>query len=355
MDSRNVIFTLVLGLLSMAMAEETGLVASATERGLARVKQAASDWQTHKSCFSCHHQTLPILAALEGERAGFPLDREWLRSQVESSHRYFEDRIDEMENGDHVPGGAATTGFGFWALQLAGRPPDETTTAMVAYLLQIQGVVRAKDRKPENPLTLDDGRWQASCRRAPMQASYIGDTVLVLLGLEEYATTDQQAAVAKARLAADQWLAGVPLRSQQDRLWRLWGLHFLNGDEALKQNTLAAILAAQKEDGGWAENDEGTSDAYSTGQTLFMLLKTGFAADHAATIRARDYLLKTQHADGSWLAESHVEYKAQLYFENGDPHGVDQFLSTAATAWATAGLAQLLPTKSAAPVPAPAP
>ncbi len=51
------------------------------------------------------------------------------------------------------------------------------------------------------------------------------------------------------------------------------------------------------------------SDTYSTGQTLFMLLKTGTAADHPAIVRARDYLLKTQHADGSWLAISHVSSK----------------------------------------------
>ena len=49
--------------------------------------------------------------------------------------------------------------------------------------------------------------------------------------------------------------------------------------------------------------------------------------------------------DGSWLAESHVKNKAQPYFENGDPHGEHQFLSTAATAWAVAGLAQMLPPK----------
>jgi hypothetical protein len=82
-----------------------------------------------------------------------------------------------------------------------------------------------------------------------------------------------------------------------------------------------------------------------------MLLKTGTASDHPAIIRARDYLLRTQYPDGSWLATSHVKNKAQPYFENGDPHGVDQFLSTAATAWAVAGLAQLLPPKPAAPGP----
>jgi len=46
------------------------------------------------------------------------------------------------------------------------------------------------------------------------------------------------------------------------------------------------------------------------------------------------YLLKTQHADGSCLVESRLRSKAQAYFENGDPHGEHQFLSTAAACWA---------------------
>ena len=331
--------------------ETTNTVESATRRGLARVKQAASDWQTHKTCFSCHHQTLPMLAAVEGQRVGFTLDKAWLKSQADTSHEYFADRIEEMDDGDHVPGGAATTAFGFWALSLDQRPADVTTTAMVNYLLQIQGVSRLRDRKPDSAPKLEDGRWLATCRRAPMQASQIGDTVLVLMGLEKYATPEQRPQVKIARAAAEKWLAKAPIKEQQDRLWRLWGLHHLGGDEALKKRTLAAIYAAQCDDGGWAEADDGQSDTYSTGQTLFMLLKTGTAEDHPSIVRARDYLLKTQYADGSWLATSHVEFKAQPYFENGDPHGADQFLSTAGTAWATAGLAQLLPPKPTASNP----
>lgn len=129
------------------------------------------------------------------------------------------------------------------------------------------------------------------------------------------------------------------------------GLHHLGGDAKLKNGVQSSIFAAQRDDGGWAENDDRPSDTYSTGQTLFMLCKTGTAPDHPAIVRARDYLLKTQHADGSWLAESHVKFTAQPYFENGDPHGKHQFLSTAATAWATAGLAQLLPPKPMASGP----
>ncbi len=331
-------------LAALHAAETTNNLESATRRGLARVKQAASDWQTHKKCFSCHHQTLPMLAAVEAARGGFPLDKVWMKSQADTTLKYFEERIEDMDEGDHVPGGAATTGFGFWALSLDQRPSDKTTTSMVAYLLQIQGVSRLRDGNKESPpLAARDGHWQASCRRAPMQASLIGDTVLVLMGLEKYASPEQRPRVAEARTKAEQWLAKAPLRDQQDRLWRLWGLHHLGGGDGLKQSTLAAIFTAQQDDGGWAENKGRPSDTYSTGQTMFMLRKTGTAADHPAIIRARDYLLKAQHADGSWLAESHVKVKAQPYFENGDPYGEHQFLSTAATAWATAGLAQLLP------------
>lgn len=46
-----------------------------------------------------------------------------------------------------------------------------------------------------------------------------------------------------------------------------------------------------------------------------------------------------------------MKLKRQPYFENGDPHGEHQFLSIAATAWATAGLAQLLPSKPEANAP----
>jgi len=349
-----IIITLSLSFASPAWADEANDVESATRRGLARVKQAASDWQKNRTCFSCHHQTLPMLAALEADRVGFPLDKEWFKSQADTSYAYFEERIEDMDEGEHVPGGAATTGFGFWALSLDQRLPDDTTTSMVTYLLQIQGVARLRDPKAETTAKVKtpaekSGHWQASCRRAPMQASIVGDTVLVLIALEKYASPEQRSQVVKAREAAEQWLNQAPLRDQQDRLWRLWGLHQLDGDKTRIQSVLASIFAEQQADGGWAETKDRDSDAYSTGQSLFMLLKTGVAVDHPAILRARHYLLKAQHADGSWLAESHVQFKAQRYFENGDPYGEHQFLSTAATAWATAGLAQLIPIKTDTP------
>jgi N-acyl-D-amino-acid deacylase len=315
-------------------------IETAVQRGLALVTTAASNWPKHKTCFSCHHQTLPMLSMIEA--SAMP-DAAWLKPQAGITHAYFEERIDDMTAGDHVPGGATTIGYGFWALQMAGVPADATTTAMVAYTLQVQGVARLKGGAPADLARLENGRWTTSCRRPPMQGSDVADTVLSLLGMETYATPEQRPALEKSRAAALRWLAQARLERQEDRIWRLWGLHHLGGDESAKSTLRDVILKAQLPDGSWPQVADLPGDAFSTGQTLFMLLKTGAARDHAAILRARDWLLRTQHADGSWLVESRVKNKVQPYFENGDPHGEHQFLSTAATAWSVAGLAQLLP------------
>lgn len=312
----------------------------AARSGLALITRAATNWQKNQTCFSCHHQTLIMLAAIEANQVGLPLEPEWLKSQLKTTHQYFERRIEAMDAGDHVPGGAATVGYGLWAMALSDAPADATTTAMVGYLLQIQGVVKTSDRVAGSAAKVSDGRWVASCRRAPLQGSDIADTVLALVGMEKYATAAQRPRLAKARHAADKWMETVSLNHQQDRLWRLWGLHHLDGTEKEKQRVREAIFAAQREDGGWAETKDRQSDAYSTGQTLYMLNVTGTAQTDPQLLRARDYLLRSQLPDGSWLFETHVKPQ-QPFFENGDPHGKSQFISTAATAWATAGLSRM--------------
>ncbi|WP_218933138.1 prenyltransferase/squalene oxidase repeat-containing protein [Roseimaritima multifibrata] len=283
-----------------------------------------------------------MLVSVEADAVGLALDRDWMEEQADATHAYFEPRIDDMNVGAHVPGGAATVGYGLWALSLDKRPPDATTMAMVSYLLQIQGVARLKDRQGEENRKVSHGRWIASCRRAPMQASVVADTVLALMGIERYASQEQRARAAKARADADRWLDSVPLTSQQDRLWRLWGLHHLGGEETSKARVLKAVLAAQNKDGGWGETSELLSDTFSTGQTIFMLCDTGTALDDPAITSGRDFLLRTQQTDGSWKFVSHA-IPAQQFFDNGDPHGKNQFISVAATAWATSALIQLMP------------
>ena len=83
-------------------------------------------------------------------------------------------------------------------------------------------------------------------------------------------------------------------------------------------------------------------DAYATGQSLWVLKEAGLERANDAVLRGLKFLLSTQEMDGSW----HVVTRAkpvQLYFDNGDPHGADQFISISATGWATAALARWSP------------
>ena len=329
-----------------AVAEDTNAATDplhdAVRRGRNLVATAGTNWLKNKSCFACHHQTLPLLTLVETSRFGFPDDPDWIAAQAEHTHRYFQDRVEGMRKGEHVPGGASSAGFGLWAMKLTKQPADEVTAATVEYLLLVQGVVRLEDRDANKTRPQKEGAWLPSCRRPPLQGSDIATTVLTLFGIEHYATDEQRPRVAAARAAAETWLNDAPQKTSDDRAWRLWGLSQLNGDATKIETTRAAILKAQRDDGGWSETDDRPSDAYSTGETLFILLQTGTPPSDPAVLRARDYLLKTQHTDGSWLVETHVK-PVQTFFENGDPHGKHQFLSTAATAWSTAALAQLLP------------
>jgi hypothetical protein len=71
---------------------------------------------------------------------------------------------------------------------------------------------------------------------------------------------------------------------------------------------------------------------------LFALHQTGgVPADDPAYRRGVEFLLRTQLADGSWFVPSRC-FPALEYSGSGFPHGRSQFISAAATCWATMAL-----------------
>lgn len=85
-----------------------------------------------------------------------------------------------------------------------------------------------------------------------------------------------------------------------------------------------------------------TSDAYATGQAMVMLHQIHYRENGRSIVDSRwlrglEFLRTVQSDDGSW----HVRTRAvpvQDYFDNGDPHGKDQFLSMMATGWAVTAI-----------------
>jgi hypothetical protein len=62
--------------------------------------------------------------------------------------------------------------------------------------------------------------------------------------------------------------------------------------------------------------------------------------------RGVEYLLSTQLQDGSWYMKTRA-LAVQPYFDNGFPHGEDQWIAASATNWAVMALALATPPKTA--------
>jgi hypothetical protein len=126
----------------------------------------------------------------------------------------------------------------------------------------------------------------------------------------------------------------------------------LNQDKALKlllevrsakprkamQPAIDDLLALQRADGGWSQTAERPSDAFATGQALYVLSLAGETAERPGIKRGIDFLLATQAPDGSWPVTSRAT-------PDGRPGSAKLLtpITCAASSWATLGLARLAP------------
>jgi squalene cyclase len=166
---------------------------------------------------------------------------------------------------------------------------------------------------------------------------------VALRGLRTWGTPAQKERIARRTEAARGWLLRTSARDTEDRVHRLWGLEAAGAPDKVVRAAADELARSQRKDGGWAQTDALESDAYATGSALVALHQAGgLATTDPAYQRGVAFLLQSQRDDGSWLVRSRSK-PFQTYFESGFPHGKDQFISMAASAWATTALALTLP------------
>jgi len=142
------------------------------------------------------------------------------------------------------------------------------------------------------------------------------------------------------------WMENEHPVSQQELTFQLLGLHWCAGGDEIKKEVTRKMLDLQRTDGGWAQLPSLGSDAYATGETLFALLESGMiqAGDEKCQ-KAIQYLLKSQHPDGAWYVEAR-SYIIQPFMSTDFPvNDENQFISAAATSWASMALLKTLPDK----------
>src|SRR5262249_46909467 len=134
------------------------------------------------------------------------------------------------------------------------------------------------------------------------------------------------------------WLIATTPKTSEERAFRLLGLHWSGADSADIRRAARELISEQHSDGGWSQLSTLGSDAYATGQVLVALNETNSLSVTSQIYRQGvSYLQRTQLADGSWEVQSR-SFPVIPFVDSGFPHGKNQFISAAASNWATMAL-----------------
>ena len=324
-----VVSCMICGMVSSEAFGDTDL-RKAIQKGLHRIEAGATRYPTNRDCFSCHHQAMAVLTLTVAQSHGYEVCAEVIQKQVEFTRQWLGSRIDQMKEGKGLPGRSVTAGYALLCLSRNQSSPDEISDALITFLR-----VRQKQ-----------GHWVASANRPPFENSAFTATALAIDGLQQYS---QSVLLAPSRTSADKGLASKMVRQatawlmttfpkdNEDRTFRLWGLHAAGlSSDALKIYR-DDLLQKQLENGGFAQREGMSADAYATGQALATLAMTGYPVRETSFKLGIRFLLDTQDKSGAWIVTTRSR-PVQTFFDNGDPGNKSQFISFVATSWATLAL-----------------
>ncbi len=300
----------------------------AISKSIPQLEKGSAGSADNRKCFTCHRQAAPILALVEAQRHGFEIDEHNLKRQLKHTADHLKRGQKNYLEGRGQGGSVITAGYALWALEAGGQESNETTTAVAGYLLQTQ--------KNAN-------HWSQTSRRPPTSGSDFTTTYLALRGLATFGTSEQQPKIDARKEVVSKWLLDTSPTETEDRVFRLRAMKYVVASKDVVRATAAKLIKSQRSNGGWSQTPDMESDTYATATVLVALLRGDeFTAETPVVRRGIQYLLDTQLDDGTW----HVVTRAkgfQEYFESGFPHGKDQFISIAASSWATLALSLTLP------------
>jgi ankyrin repeat protein len=276
-------------------------------------------------CISCHNNSLFQMTASVVRPKGFRIDEHAVREQMTRTRLYLESWRERELQDIPIPGRIDTTSYILAGLVDAQYAPDSATDALARYVKRRQ---------------FADGGWRVAAHRPPIESSDIAVTAVSVRALRAFAPAPLKAEYERAIQRGAAWLAtAAKPNTTEDYAFLLLGLRWAGQSRASIEKAATALIARQRDDGGWSQIPTLPSDAYATGQTLTALAQSG-ALKTTDPVYAKGvrFLLNTQLEDGSWYVRTRA-IPVQPYFDSQFPHGLDQFISAAATNWATMALA----------------
>jgi ankyrin repeat protein len=276
------------------------------------------------ACVNCHNNSLAALALRAAREHGSVIPDQVANHYVQTYPKtmgfFWETAFWSNRFG---------TGYVEWALAELDYPRSVQTDVLVGRSLRTQR---------------EDGRWgnDGDSIRPPLSANAIKTTAFNIRVLDKWAPPVMRAEAQKAIAHGRAYLKAASASDTQDLVFQLLGLRWAGATTEEIEPVSGRLLALQREDGGWGQLPTMPTDAYATGQALYALRTGTRTPPSAAYQRGVAYLLRNQLVDGSWFVPTRA-FGFQPYYEGGFPHGVHQFISASASAWAAMAISYTLP------------
>jgi hypothetical protein len=306
----------------------------AVERGLQFLQKEAFRWKATRTCAACHHAPTMIWTFNEARASGYSVDEEALK---EITAWAFADMKTNSLTDQAPPRDVINLGWVYVLLSVETAPalkapperknkhlPVTDTLAATnedALLSARETLIRQIVRKQ-----VSDGSWGRPLdERVPLGGPVEDIAILSRLALLQ--SGDNSTIVTECIDNAARWLAANHDKtSRQGRNLRLL-MDVREGKSVAELNAaITSIRSEQNVDGGWSQTPEMPSDAYATGQTLYVLARAGVKREAPEMKRGVEFLTLAQREGGSWPMTSRVNAK------DLSP------ITAAGTAWAVLGL-----------------
>ena len=149
-----------------------------------------------------------------------------------------------------------SSGYQLWALWANKYKSNKLIEMLVKNLMQRQ---------------TGEGSWVSPNPRPPLEFYSFSATALMVSAIQYYSPASLKPEAAQRIEKARAWMTRTVPETNEEKVFQILGLKWMNGDKNFIQQQAKKLLATQREDGGWSQLANLESDSYATGQALYAL------------------------------------------------------------------------------------
>ena len=339
-----VLLLLLVNAISVAAGAELELtpVRAAITRSIPWLEKDMVAWRESNDCAACHHGPMYVWSSHVARRQGYPVNEKQLQDYARWMIEDEKARVFPSQAPSAPLTSSTSAADRMTALMMGHRNLSQPTLYLAHALNALppgDPLVSAGWQKLQQhwrEAQMDDGSFAGRKGWPPIFNSPKILTLFAATALEDRQGAGMDARELKRSLDQIQQRTASFLASQQpDATHQGLVLRLLLQTQfgAGPQPLLDEILALQREDGGWSQTPDSSSDAFATGQSLYALSRAGVQLSEKSLVQGLNFLVKSQAGDGTWPMTSRASP------ETGRPADDLNPITYAATAWATIGMA----------------